>query len=243
MKFKNMGQDERKDWIETFIGGACGIGAIIAAIVEYVLGDSGAVAGMLKDVLGTAVVVILLIMAMPKRKPKNLEQILEEKVEAWGVSNAPMIFKTEGYICAKESKYTQGFVLLQNPSAYLKLLDIKKDSEEWHSYASYTSKRTGKFLDFPSYKEMVSDKFDIIFVLEQKHFKDKENIKEIIVDMTEAIEKHFDKEIADEKIKVKQVGTSEKFTIEFKSKINNKKDIEFLISVVDYVLSLVKIIA
>ena len=59
----------------------------------------------------------------------------------------------------------------------------------------------------------------------------------------EQIKTVFEKEIAAEKIKVKRVGNSEKFTIEFKSKIKNKKDIEFLISVTDYVLSLVKIIA
>ncbi len=235
--------DERKDWIETFIGGACGVIAIIAAIIEYALGDNGAIAGLFKDVFGTAVVVVLLIMAMPKRKPKNLENILQDKVEAWGISNAPMIFKTEGFVCAKENKYTQGFVLLQNPLMYLTLLDINQESDDWHSYASYTSKRTGKFLDFPPYKEMVSDKFDILFVLEQKHFKDKEDIKEIITNMKKAIEKHFEKEIAAEKIKVNRIGNSEKFTIEFRSKISNKKDIEFLISVTDYVLSLVKIIA
>lgn len=34
MKLKNMNLDERKDWIETFVGGACGVIAIIAAIVE-----------------------------------------------------------------------------------------------------------------------------------------------------------------------------------------------------------------
>ena len=243
MKFKNMSSDERKDWIETFIGGGCGVIAIVAAIVEYMLGDNGAIAGLLKDVFGTAVVVVLLIMAMPKRKPKRLSELLEEKVEKWGISNAPMIFKTEGFVCAKEGKYTQGFVLLQNPSKYLTLLDLDKDNPDWHVYASYTSKQTGKFLDLPSYEEMVSNRFDILFVLEQKHFKEKEDIKQIITNMINAAENHFKKEIAAEKIKVKRVGNSEKFTVEFTSAIGNKNDIDFFISVVDYILSLVKVIA
>lgn len=243
MKFKNMEKDEIRDWVETFIGGGCGIIAIIAAIVEYKLGDNGAVAGLMKDVFGTAVVVVLLFMAMPKRKPRNLAKILEEKVEAWGFSNAPMIFKTEGFVCAKEGKYTQGFVLLQNPSKYLTLLDLDKNNPEWHTYANYTSKQTGKFLDFPPYEEMVSKSFDVLFVLEQKHFKDKEDIKDIIDNIIKAIENRFKKEVANEIIEVRRIGNSEKFTVEFKSKISNKKEVEFLISVVDYILSLVKVIA
>ena len=57
LKFKN--QDEKQEWIEVFVGGACGLIAIIAAIVEYCLGENGALAGLFKDVFGTAVVVFL----------------------------------------------------------------------------------------------------------------------------------------------------------------------------------------
>lgn len=243
MNFKLLSAEEKRDWIETFIGGGCGIAAIVAAIIEYVLGDNGAIAGMLKDVFGTAVVVVLLIMAMPKRKPKNLAKILEEAIEKWGTANAPMIFKVEGFVCAKEGKYTQGFALLQNPSKYLTLLDLDKDNPDWHTYASYTSKQTGKFLDLPSYEEMVTNGFDFLFVLEQKHFKEKEDIKQIVSNIIAAVETRFKKEVEEEKINVKRIGNSEKFTVGFTSPIANKKDIEFLISVIEYVLSLVKVIA
>ena len=239
MKFRNMNSDERKDWIETFVGGVCGVAAIVAAIVEYMLGDHGAVAGMLKDVFGTAIVVVLLIMAMPKRMPKNLAKILEEKVEEWGKENAPMLFKVDGFVCAKEGKYTQGFALLQDPRKYLTLLDISEDSEDWHTYANYNSKQTGKFLDLPSYEQMVSGSFEIMFVLEQKHFKEKEGIKETVGNLIDAIKNRVD----ETKVKVNRVGNSEKFTLEFLSAIENKKDIEYFISVINYVLSLVKVIA
>ena len=114
MKFLNMNTDERKDWIETFIGGTFGAIAIIATIVEFALGDNGAIAGMLKDIFGTAVVVVLLIMAMPKRKPKNVAVVLEKCVEKWGADNAPLIFKAEDYIQAQNSAQTQCFLLLQD---------------------------------------------------------------------------------------------------------------------------------
>ena len=237
--FKKMNTEEIKEWIETFVGGACGVIAIGAAIVEYILGENGALAGLLKDIFGTAVVVVLLIMAMPKRKPKNMAKLLEQEVENWGESNSPMIFKAEGFECAKEKKYTQGFVLLQDPRKYLTLQDISKDSENWHVYANYHSKQTGKFLDLPSYEQMVSGGFEVLFVLEQKHFKEKENITETIGDLVEAVKKRVDKQ----KVEVKRVGNSEKFTLEFLYAINSKKDIKHFISVVDYVLSLVKVIA
>ncbi len=243
MFLKNMNSDEKKDWIETFVGGGCGVIAIIAAIVEYSFGENGAIAGMLKDVFGTAVVVVLLIMAMPKKRPKKLAEILAERVEKWGADNAPMIFKTEDFVCAKENKYKQGFVLLQDPPKFLTLLDLDKNNPEWHSYASYYSKRTGKFLDLPSYDEMVSNSFDVLCVLDQKHFTEKKDIKEIIVNIVAAIEKRFKKEIAAERIKVTQIGNSEKFIIEFATAIENKKEVEFFISVIDYILSLVKIVA
>ena len=239
MKFKEMTKEEKKDWIETIIGGIFGVAAIIATIFEYKLGDGGAVAGMLKDVFGTAVVVVLLIASVPPRKPVGLEKILEKRVEKWGIDNSPMIFKVEGYVCAKEQKYKQGFALLQNPLKYVALLGIEKDTPEWHTYAGYTSKQTGKFLDLPSYKEMVSGKFDVMFVLEQKHFKEKEEITTIIEDIINATQSRF----GEENIEVKRIGTSEKFTIKFLSAIKNKNDIDFFISVVDFVLSLVKVIA
>ena len=239
MKIRNMNKDELKDWIETTLGGLCGVVAIIAAICEYLLGEQGAIAGMIKDIASTAVVVALLFAVMPTKKSKNLVNILENSVEKWGADNSPMIFKIEGYVCAKEQKYSQGFALLQNPTKYVSLLDMKQSDADWHTYASYTSKQTGKFLDLPSYEEMVADGFDVLFILEQKHFKEIEGIDEVIQNIADATQNRF----GEKNIKVHRIGKSEKFTIKFKSAIENKKDIEFFISVVDFVLSLVKVIA
>ena len=164
---------------------------------------------------------------------------MEEQVEKWGENNAPMIFKIEGYVCAKEQKYTHGFALLQNPSKYIELLELKKNDPLWSTYASYTSKQTGKFLDLPPYAEMVSNGFDVLFGLEQKHFKEKDDIDDIVSGIVASTEKRF-KEIG---VTVDRIGKSEKFKVSFASAIENKKDIEKFISVLDFVLSLVKVSA
>lgn len=95
MDFKDMTDDERKDWIETFIGGACGVVAIIAAVVEYILGDNGAIAGMLKDIFGTLVVVVILIAAMPKRKKFSFEEKLAAALDEWANANSNMIVRND----------------------------------------------------------------------------------------------------------------------------------------------------
>ncbi len=94
MKLQKMNSEERKDWIETFVGGAFGVVAIIAAIVEYSLGDNGAIAGMFKDIFGTLVVVVLLFAAMPKKTKANFEEKLTSELESWINSHSNMIVKT-----------------------------------------------------------------------------------------------------------------------------------------------------
>ncbi len=108
MNLKNMSVDERKDWIETFIGGACGIAAIIAAIVEYALGDNGAIAGMLKDIFGTLVIVVLLFAAMPKRQKLNFEERLTTALEEWMDNNSNMISRTLKMPKGQENDFGMG---------------------------------------------------------------------------------------------------------------------------------------
>lgn len=239
MLFKNMNSDERKDWIETFIGGVCGAIAIVAAIVEFTLGDNGAMAGMFKDIFGTAVVVVLLFAAMPKRKPKNLVSILEQAVEEWGENNAPLIFKAEEYVQAQNSKSVQGFRLLQNPKEdYIPLITqkIQKGSLEWARYAKYGNHLTGKFLDMPSYADMISGNFNITICLEQSHFKKMSEINTIVDNIARAIPI-----CGEAKFNARRIGSSH--TIELSCpQINSAEDIKDLIETLDFILSLVKVI-
>lgn len=241
MLLNNMNSDEKKDWIETFVGGACGVIAIFAAIIEFVLGDNGALAGMFKDIFGTAVVVVLLFAAMPKRKPKNLARILEQTVEEWGENNAPLIFKAEEYTRAQNSKNTQGFRLLQNPKEdYIPLVtqNITKGTSEWTRYAKYGSGNhlTGKFIDMPSYADMISNDFKLTICLEQSHFRNMSEIDKIIVNIVSAIQT-----CGKAKVNARRVGSSH--TIELScTQVNSYEDIKEFVEMLDFVLSLVKVI-
>lgn len=239
MNFNNRNSDERKEWIETFIGGACGVAAIIAAIAEYVLGDNGAIAGMFKDIFGTLVVVVLLFAAMPKRKPKDLAAILEERVERWGLANAPLIFKAENYQSAAGTNYAQGFVLLQDPTKYPSLVGIIPDSEEWHRFAKagQGNKTTGKFLSMPEYSTMITDSFKITFTMGQSHFKKKENMNDVFKDIVQAVKTKY-QGYAD----IRPISSSFEMEITYKA-IQTKQDIDNFVDSVDFVLSLIKVIA
>lgn len=242
MNFKNMGQDEKKDWIETFVGGACGAIAIIAAIIEYALGDSGAIAGMLKDIFGTLVVVVLLFAAMPKRKPKNLSNILEKAVEEWGENNAPIIFKTEEYIQAQNSSSTQGFRLLQDPkNDYITLVNKKltRNSAEWSKYARYGNGNhsTGKFLDMPDYTVMTKGSFEMTLCMEQRHFKNMPEIDKIVDNLVTAINVN-----CGELFNSTRIGSSHTIKL-ICNQIDTTKKVNDFVEAIDFVLSLVKVIA
>lgn len=237
MKFNKL--DGTKDWIEIVFGGLCGVAAIIAAIVEYRLGENGAFAGMLKDVFGTAVVVALLLFAaMPEIKPRKLDKILEREMESWGEKNAPLIFKTEGY---KSSEFAQGFCLLQNPQGeYITLAarKIEKGSAEWSRYAKYGNMTlTGKFLDMPSYVDMTAGNFKIHIYMEQSHFDKIEKIDKIISDIVNAAKLNSNGAFVDSR----QIGVSRKIELTCKQ-IETAADVECLVEALDFVLSLVKVV-
>ncbi len=232
---------DRIDLQEKVWGFIFGVVAIIAAILEMIVNgfSVASVLGAIKDVFGTLVVVVvfyLIVMNRPKR-PKNITDILENMIENWGLDNAPLIFKTEGYVSAKDSEYTQGFVLLQEPKKYPLLAGLTPDKPNWIDYAQYKSpkKLTGKFLDMPAYNIMTSSAFNVLFVMEQKHFQDRE-IDEIIRNIINAIDRKYD-----DLLKVERIGNSAKFKIVYKQ-ICTVDDIEFFKDSLDFVLSLVKVV-
>lgn len=232
------------DVLEKIGGGILGVVAIGAAIAELVLGgvDAASIAGTIKDVSGTAIVVVLLgafLRSIPT-KPKNIIEILEKSVEDWGNDNVPLIFKTEGYVSAQNSEYTQGFVLLQNPRNYVSLANSKMDSNnpEWKKYAQYGSgKLTGKFLDMPSYATMTQKDFDVLFVMEQSHFKNMPEINSIVKDVVSAVNAHCEGSAT-----ATRVGESNKFRLSCK-RIEALEDVNKFIDTLDFVLSLIKVIA
>lgn len=235
---------DKIDFQEKKWGFVFGIIAMAAAIVEMIVNGIcvSSVMSAIKDVFGTLVVVVVFYYMMKNapKKPKNITEVLEKTIEDWGLDNAPLIFKAEGYISAQDSSYEQGFVLLQEPKSYPELIDITPDKPKWIDYAQYKSPKrlTGKFLDMPAYKTMTASNFDVLFVMEQTHFKNMENLDEIIKNIEKAVNnRHFDGIE-----KVNRIGNSYKLKISYKQ-ITTDKEIEGFRDCLDFVLSLVKVIA
>ncbi len=235
---------DKMDRDEKLWGGILGIIAILAALAEMFFNgfNAASVMGAVKDISGTLITVVLLvafIKSLP-RKPKDLPAILEQAVEEWGEDNCPLIFKTENYVPAQNSTYTQGFVLLQNPREYVSLVNKKldRDNPERKKYAQYgNGKHTGKFLDFPSYEAMTLDGFSVLIVMEQSHFKNMPEINSIVESIVLAIGSR-----GEGKISAKRVGSSNKIRLEC-SKIESVQDVESFVDTLDFVLSLVKVVA
>ncbi len=170
------------------------------------------------------------------RKPKNLLERLENEVEEWGRKNSPLIFKAEGYKAEQSGEYTQGFVLLQNPEDYMKLSNLTPESSMWSDYARYESKKTGKFIDMPGYETMTSSNFKIRIVMKQSHFFKKERFEEILQDIISSINNRYVNEF-----EAVQIGKSLSFTVSIKS-ISTDREMQRYIELIDYILSLVKVI-
>lgn len=95
--FELFKEEDGFDSIDKVLGGIFGIIAIVAAIVEMALGGLtiDAIVAAIKDISGTAVVVVLLI-AFVKRLPrpaKNVRESIEFEMEKVEQSYAPLIRK------------------------------------------------------------------------------------------------------------------------------------------------------
>lgn len=235
---------DKLDRDEKLWGGIFGIIAILAAIAEMFINgvDAASVASAIKDISGTLVVVVLLVAFLRNlpRRPKDIADLLEKKVEQWGDDNIPLIFKTENYQSAQGSNYTQGFVLLQDPKSYIPLAAQKGSNEDqnWHKFAQYgNNKLTGKFLDMPNYVTMVQSDFNVLFVMEQSHFKSKPSIDFVIGEIISAVNLH-----CSGRMSADRVGASLKFRLSCK-KIETDQDVAAFVDALDFVLSLVKVVA
>ena len=83
--------------METLGGGIFGVVAILAAIVELILGvvDGASVAGMVKDISGTLMTMMIVIVAIRGLHPrKNIMERLEQELSAWQKKNAALIIKS-----------------------------------------------------------------------------------------------------------------------------------------------------
>ena len=219
--------------------------ALIAIVCEVAFGGFAkeSIVGGIKDISGILIDVLVLLIAAStfiKKKQKSIVSMLDDSIEKWGNKNLPLIFKVEGFKQAQNSSYTQGFALLQNPRDYITVLkkNLTPAHPEWQKYASYSSNITGKFLDMPSSVAMTTGKFDLCIVMSQSHFKNMPDFEKAFLGIIECINDHY-KEI----LTAYQLGKDFKFKIDFKQEIKTQDDIDALIEMLDYILSLVKVVA
>lgn len=97
--FELLKKDDSLDSVDKILGGIFGIIAIVAAIVEMALGGFtiDSIVAAIKDISGTAVVVVLLI-AFIRRLPKaaeNVKESIEVEMEKVENSYSPLIKKVE----------------------------------------------------------------------------------------------------------------------------------------------------
>ena len=135
---------EKNDFIEKVIGGIFALVAIVAAIIEMLLGDfsTEVIVGGVKDVFSTLVVVVLLFAVakdiIPKRK---FEDRLHAALEAWQQENGNMIIRDPVTDIEHEG---------DEPSCYS--LNLKTNVVDFYKKASVT-KEKGLFVRMPLLKK------------------------------------------------------------------------------------------
>jgi hypothetical protein len=152
---------------EVILGGVFGIIAITAIIIQTsTLGFSqDAIWAGIKDLATTLVAVMVFALAIrnfAKNTPKSLKGKFLAALKNWENTNKPLVFKVTGFQKEKGSSYTHGFAILQDQKEFLNLSVVISDEQE-KAYSSYTSRKTGKFVDMPSVDEMLKSDFKVRF--------------------------------------------------------------------------------
>lgn len=133
----------RDDFIDKILGGIFAVVAIVAAVIELVLGDisTATVAACIKDVFSTLAVVVLFFAVIKDRIPKiKFEKRLQSAIESWQQENANMILRKPEH----DIEHTGA-----TPSCYS--LDLKTSVIDFYEPHSVTSK-TGLFLRMPTFE-------------------------------------------------------------------------------------------
>ena len=183
---------------ETKLGGIFGLISVIAILIEIWQNDFSVnilVSG-LKDLSGTLVSVMVFYIAIRsivRNSPKNLNDILAQKMQDFEEAYLPIIFKVQGFKSPKNSNFTQGFAILPNLSSFSQLMDIKIGSTKYNKYASYTGGySTGKFVDFPSNDSMVKTLSNQTnFIIEFKIIESNQYIQNFLSEVTQSLQTKY----------------------------------------------------
>ena len=133
-----------EDAVEKIIGGVFGIVAIVAIIAEMILGsfNQEAIAGGIKDIAGTLITVVMLIVAIKALKPK----------------------KEEPFSFEQEFKKGLNLFVLEN-RRMLKIKDVKEGNQKYYElhmetdfnayFGEKTTLRAGWFMRMPPVNETI----------------------------------------------------------------------------------------
>lgn len=119
---------------ETLWSGVLGIVAVIAALVEMILGgiDAVSIAAAVKDIAGTLAVIMVLLVAIRQlvhKEPKNFDEVFTAEMEMVSNKYAPLLQKQDGgmhryFMASKLSAINDN-----TPGAYHKFFDLTKGTE------------------------------------------------------------------------------------------------------------------
>lgn len=203
----------KKIGYETLWGGIFGGVAIIAAILSLVLGEINAstIAGCVKDIAGTLIVVIVLFVAIKQLLPKkagDFNGVFEAEMKKLITKYDPLISRDEEYFSKGKIMYriVPNFdsIFGEKPQNPVKLFELEDNQN----------------LKFSVTKT--------IFIGRSKDqdFKEQANI---ISKITNKVEKTFSD-------KIKCTNEKENFTIKFNAPLINKEDAILLAEIIDVVI-------
>ena len=169
---------DKLDLKEKILGGIFGVIAIISAIVEmFANGISiSTVAGMMKDVFGTLIVVVLFVMVVKSLIPRKYKQSFEERLKSaldkWQQENKNMIL--EGYHIETDSKKYYNFDLRTNVKNFYQFVYEKADelTPDEQTDNKVKSGKKGWFVRLPAIEEQNYNKqnIEILFKLNRSTF-------------------------------------------------------------------------
>ena len=169
----------RDDFIDKILGGIFAVVAIVAAIIELVLGDisTAAVAACIKDVFSTLAVVVLFFAVIKDKMPaRNFRQAFEREMVEISAKYAPLI--------RKEAPEAQD---AESASSIAK--KKKLDSVICYDMASNLNVIFGASCnDYPRFMEIHSKETTVVkFLIRKKFFDSSEFTETTLIDVANKI--------------------------------------------------------
>jgi len=227
--FKNNDLDSK----EIIWGGIFGIIAIVAAVIEMFLGGftAEAIVSSIKDVFGTAVVVVLMIsfikQNIKKEKPFDLTVELNKAIKTWYEKNDNMIvLKSEYNRKSRESTSDDCFGL-----------GLRTDVSGFYQH-ELISNASGLFLRMPTLAaENYREKdVDIEFSLNKGTFfegvvLDEQSLKNAFSKLNKEFVGYIEGKFSSDK--VRSSGKDRSIIVRIKNGVNNKDDIALVVDVIN----------